>query len=133
MAPPRRWTAREFLAMGLTYFKFYRWERYKEAANIDRFKHQFGVTPDTAALAWSMMIDSDDPRIKIEKGYGTKPKFLLLALRWLSVYETDRQVGPHFDIHSTTTTEKHLKIWVKRLQLMLPSLVSFLTRCLSTK
>ena len=124
MAPPTRWTAREFMAMGLTYFKFHRWEKYKLEASIDRFKHQFGVTPATAALAWETMIDSDDPRIKIEKGRCTKPKYLLLALRWLFVYETERQLGPHFDIHSTTTTEKHLKIWVRKIQLLLPSLVS---------
>ena len=124
MAPPKRWTAKELMGIGLTYFKYYRWEKYKLEANIDRFKSQYGVTPATAALTWSTMMDIDDPAIKIEKGVATKPKYLLLALRWLFVYETERQVGPHFDIHSTNTTEKYLKIWVKKLQLLLPILVS---------
>lgn len=112
------------MALGLNYFKYYRWETYSLEANIDRFKSQYGVTPATCVEIWNDMIDSDDDDVKIQKGRETKPKFLLLALRWLFAYETEKQIGPHFDIHSTTTTSKYLKIWVRKLQLLLKPMVS---------
>lgn len=123
MPPPHRYSANELMAIGLTIFNYHRWEKYKLEANIDRFMSQFGVTPNAAALVWDTLVDSTDPAIQIQRGRCTKPKFLLLALRWLFVYETERQIGPIFAIHSRNTVEKHLKIWVRKIQLCLPALV----------
>lgn len=124
MAPPNRITAKEIMGIGLNYFKYFKWEKYSHEANVDRFKSQYGVIPETAAAIWNAMIDSENEVVKLVKGRETKPKYLLLSLRWLFAYETERQIGPHFDIHSTTTTSKYLKRWVRKIQLLLFPLVS---------
>lgn len=70
------------------------------------------------------MIDSEDPFVKIEKGPATKLRHLLMALRWLFACETRGQIGPHFDIHSGSTTSKCLKTWTLKLQALLKPMVS---------
>jgi hypothetical protein len=128
MPKPRRYTDKEMMGIGLTYFKYYKWEKYNLATNIDRFKSQFGVIPETANAIWNALIDTDNVEAKLLRGPESKPKYLLMTLRWLFTYETERQLGPHFDIHSTNTTGRYLKVWARKIQMLLFPLVRFSDR-----
>lgn len=125
MPCPRRYTDTEIMGIGLIYFKYFKWEKYSLTTNINRFKSQYGVIPATTNSIWNALIDTMDDQAKLTRGPESNPKYLLLALRWLFAYETERQVGPHFDIHSVNTTSKYLKIWVRKIQLLLSPLVSY--------
>jgi hypothetical protein len=112
------------MGIGLMFFKYYKWEKYSLATNINRFKLQYGVIPATVNAIWNALIETEDDEFKLKAGPKAKLKYLLLALRWLFAYETERQLGPHFDIHSTNTTSRYAKLWTRKIQSLLFLLVS---------
>ena len=115
-------TENQLMVLGLTIANYHRWDKCHLAANIDRFKSQYGITPATAAALWRDLRVSENVDCRLIK--RSKPKHLLLALRFLFTYQTEPQLGSFFGMHSNKTVANHCKVWVRELQLLLKPKVS---------
>lgn len=111
-----------FLEIGMHESKVFGWNHCKKSTNIDRFKKFYCVSPLTCATMWNDLRDAEKIRKK------DQPKHLLLALRFLFLYENETNLGQFFGIRSRNTVGKYVKMWVKRIQSLLKAKVRSLDR-----
>jgi hypothetical protein len=109
------------MALGLELAGYKRWQSYKEEANIKRFKAQYGALPESCENIWVDLQTTPDEDCCIES--DASPRLLLLALRFLWVYPTEKQLCTMFDM-SEKTVRKWSGIFSRKLQLLLPNKVS---------
>lgn len=106
-------TADDFMALGFAITGDKRWRSYKEKVNLTNFRSEFGVNPKTCVDIWTDLINEND-----DLAPTTGPKLLLLGLRWLRVYETERHLRPKFDMHEKTIRNHRRAITLKIQKLL---------------
>jgi hypothetical protein len=100
------------MALGLELAGYKRWRSYKEKANIERFKAQYGALPKSCENIWVDLQTTTDEDCCIES--NASPRLLLLALRFLWVYPTEKQLCTMFDM-SEKTVRKWSGIFSRKL------------------
>lgn len=115
-----RVTAHEFMELGLELAGYKRWKRYKEKANIQRFKSHFGPLPKSCENIWIDLQTTTDAACRIES--DADPKHLLLGLRFLWKYQTEDDLGAFFQMTSKTV-RKWSHVYARKIQLLLPNKV----------
>jgi hypothetical protein len=116
-----RVSAEEFMAIGLELAGYKRWQSYKEKANIQRFKAHYGAVPKSCENIWVDLQVTTDEECRIEG--DASPRLLLLGLRFLWVYPTEKHLCTMFQM-SEKTVRRWSGIFSRKLQLLLPSKVS---------
>lgn len=113
-------SAAEFLALGLELAGYKDFRLYNENRNIERFKSHFGTSPKSCEDIFKDMqtIGNEESRLR-----NAKPQHLLLGLRFLWAYPTERDLGRMFQM-SEKTVRKWSGIYVFHIHLLLPTKVS---------
>lgn len=114
-------SASEFMALGLELVGYKHWRRYKEKANIERFKAHFGALPKSCEKIWVDLQMTTDDECRIESDANLR--FLLLALRFVFSYPSEMQLSAMFQM-SEKTVRKWSGVYTRKLQLLLPNMVS---------
>lgn len=108
-------SAKDFLALGLTIAGFNRWQSYKQDANTERFTKKYGAIPQTCADIWS---DLEQQEL-LNDEEAKHPVRLLIALRFLWAYEYEHDLGSFFNL-TEKTVRQHARVWVKKIEMLLP-------------
>ena len=115
-------SVQEFLQLGLENAKYFKWQKYQPHCNIDRFKKQYGVTPQTAADVWQLLREQP-------VGHGSrlepnsKPIHLLMSFHFLFKYPEEEELGLFFLILSPKTVGKWTKHYVIKIAGLLDNLM----------
>ncbi|CAB9531866.1 hypothetical protein SEMRO_4136_G353120.1 [Seminavis robusta] len=107
-------TPGEFLAIGLDITRGKNhWEYLKASANEDRFRKAFGAATITCSEIWNDLVLRQEITGKL------KPRYLLLALRYLSTNDTQDDLMILFKIGSKHTIKDWTNLFVRKIQLLL--------------
>lgn len=117
-----RITAEQFMALGLELAGYKRWRKYKVKTNIERFRAHFGALPKSCENIWFDLQMSANPECRIDS--DADPKHLLLAFNFLWEYPTQKKLFTMFQL-TEKTVGKWSKLYTRKIQLLLPSKVSF--------
>ena len=116
-------TAEEFMSLGLEVNNHHpKWRQYKHQCNVDRFKEDYGVIPETCVVLWNDMRNSIAPTVRLVR--GDKPVLFLLALRFLWTYQTETDLCTFFNIRGKQTVRKWWKHYVRKIEKLLDGKVS---------
>lgn len=107
----------DFFALGLELAGHSKWQQYKHERNLERFKEDYGVIPETCCRIW------EDLRTSFRLEKKAKPKHFLLAIRFLFKYEDESDLCRFFGIRSKKTVRKWWKIYVRKIEEILESKV----------
>jgi len=116
----------EFMALGLETGGHPKWRDYKHERNIDRFKEDYGVTPQTCHDIWEDLrnfdaeiecLDEHKSPVRLEK--GAKPLHLLLGIRFLFKYQEQRDLCRFFGMRSPKTMSKWATLYVFKIERLL--------------
>jgi len=113
--------ADQFMALGLELAGYKRWRRYKEKANIERFKAHFGCLPKSCENIWIDLQTTTNAECHIDS--AADPKHLLLALNFLWEYPTEKRLFTMFQV-TEKTARKWCEIYTRKIQLLLPDKVN---------
>lgn len=94
----------EFLALGLDIARVTGWRNHNAARNLDDFRSKYGCSPLTCSEIWVDLQELDDEECPIN--IKSKPKYLLLGLRWLRKYEIEKDLRDFFGISDIKTVRK---------------------------
>lgn len=120
-------SANQFMALGLELAGYKRWRRYKEKANIERFKAHFGALPKSCEKMWIDLQTTTNDECRIDS--GANPKHFLLALHFLWEYPTEKKLFTMFQL-TEKTVRKWWEIYARKIQLLLPDMVSESIGCI---
>jgi len=110
-----------FLKLGLETAGFIRWKTYKEDANVERFRGWYGCSPTTCETIWIALQRSNNDECRI--GRDANPLHLLLALRFLNAYCTEKELSGMFNM-SEKSARKWSGRYTRSIQLLLEEMVS---------
>ena len=102
-----------FLKLGLEIAGYKRWETYQHGSNIDRFVSCYDATPKTCFEMWKDLKFMD----KLDK--YSKPKYLLIALRYLYTNDTENDLARFFGYIDRTRIRTHAKEYANKIQWLL--------------
>ena len=108
-------SATDLVFLGLEMAGFKRLANSSEKTNFDRFNSLYGATARSCHELFLQISEVDDRQVH--------PKYFLLALRFLKEYPTEQQLCGMFNIQSEKTVRKWTKIYVKKIQELLPAKV----------
>ena len=115
-APPM--SADDFLILGLELGGHDKWRSYKHHCNIDRFKEDYGIIPQTAHLVWDAL------RTASLIDNNSKPKHFMIAIRFLWKYEDESDLKRFFKL-TEKTVRKWWKHYVFRIEQLLDAMVCY--------
>jgi hypothetical protein len=115
--PPPAMTAISFMGLGLELGLHTKWRTYKHDQNINRFKADFGIIPESCVLLWDALRNSMDPTVRLPG--NAKPMHFLLAVRFLWKYHEECDLARYFGMRSKTTARKWWKIYVIKIEKLL--------------
>ncbi|CAB9521297.1 hypothetical protein SEMRO_1182_G249960.1 [Seminavis robusta] len=98
-----------FLEMGMLIVGVERYQWYSAEKNIAIFKEEFGATPSSVNDLWS---DLREMELLTKK---SRPKHLLMTIRFLWMYPTLGPLGRFFKIDSKNTVRKWIHHFVPRI------------------
>jgi hypothetical protein len=98
-----------FMELGLEMAGFKHWRSYKEKGKVERFRSLFGAAPTTCETIWADLqvtghLTGDENRLG-----------LLLALRFLKAYPTEKELSGMFQM-SDKIVRKWVKVYVRKIQ-----------------
>jgi hypothetical protein len=105
----------EWMAMGLELAGYRNWRRCKISTNVARFKGWFGASPKTCENMWSDMQTTNGADGAPISRSDSNPRHLLLALRWLRGYPTEKVLEGTFKM-SEKTVRKWCFGFVRKIQ-----------------
>lgn len=118
---PIRFSADEFKGLGLELAGYKRWHQYEEKRQIERFKAFYGLHPKSCEQIWIDLQTTTNDEYRIDG--NANPRDLLLGIYFLWEYPTERKFNPIFHLCEETVRNK-CKIWTKKIQSLLPDMVS---------
>lgn len=99
----------DFLEIGLQTAKVFGWRKCKRETNIDRFKRFYLLTPRSCSDVWNEL------RLENLITKKDKPTKFLLVLRFLFLYDSEKNLGHFFGIRDKKTVGKYSRIWIGKL------------------
>ncbi len=111
-----RITDEEFMAIGLEAAGYKRWGRCKPKTNLRNFRAHYGCCPKSCENMWMDLQLSPNQECRIEP--NANPKLLLLGIRFLWRYETEKELCSRFDM-SEPTVRKWKSLYARKIQLLL--------------
>lgn len=112
------YSANEFFVLGLETAGHKRWRQHKPCPKMERFRHRYGVTPQTCAEIWRDLSLSETEECRLAT--SANPLHLLLAFRFLFKCHEEEELGVFFHL-SPNTDRKWTRLCVVKIKLLLPT------------
>ena len=116
--------ADDFVAFGLRFSNFNNVKRLSRNKNLEFFKSCCGCSAKVCEQIWMDLQTNDEINNDGKESFEYKPKYFLLALRFLKEYSTENQLCSLFGIQSPTSVQCWSKEYVIRIHLLLQRTVS---------
>ena len=107
------YSADQFLDLGLRMRGQKNWDKTRKEAKIDYFRSTFGTHPLVLSLIWRDLHTSPFQECRISDKSVT-PQYLVLTFRWLTSYESEKELKTNFGFDEKTT-RKYCQLIVEKV------------------